>query len=50
MAKTAIFDWNSAKWQFWKVIIVKQEVKRGCPPINPAVSDMVKGDYPIHDS
>ena len=44
-SKTAIFDWNSAKWQFWKVIIVKQKVNRGFTPINPA-----KGDHPIHDT
>ena len=49
MAKSVIFDKYSSKQQFRSVIIVKQDILRGFIPINPAVSDMVKGDHAIDD-
>ena len=50
MAKSVIFDQYSSKQQSWRVIIVKQEMLRGFIPINPAVSDMVKGDHAIDET
>ena len=32
LAKAAIFDKNWIKWQFWRVIVVKQESCRGLSP------------------
>ena len=49
MAKSVIFGQYSSKQQFWRVTIVKQDILWGFIAINPAVSDMVKGDHAIDD-